>query len=497
MITRWLRGLIPTGTVTERAAKSGVWAAIINVADRVLQLGMVIVLGNLLDPADFGLYGIALLSLGLMRRVSELGLDDSLIQRTERNVDAYLNTLWTMKVLQGIAIVAIAYFAAPSVAAIFDEPRAAVVLRAVALSPLLIGIRNPRVMYLDKNLEFHKKFVYQFSGTLVQVGVAIGLALLSGTVWALVFGLLLGDVVRTISSYAIDPYVPVPAFDRGRAREMFGYGKWLTGSGLVSFLFSEGDDAFVGWFLGAPALGFYQMAYRLARAPSTEVTQVISSVMLPTYSEIQDDLVALRNAYFSVLKLTVLVSAPMALGIVAVAPTFVRAFLGTEWTVAIVPMQILAAWGLLLSIGSSSGPLFKARGRPDYITKVMILKTVLLAALIYPATARFGVAGTAGAVVCSALFTSEPIINYLAIKEIGGSFRQFFVIVGMPLVASVIMWGGVTALRSHLVRSADPVSFVLLVAAGGAIYVVCVLALNRLIGYGALDLLRTVRQAVS
>jgi len=352
--------------VAERAVKSGVWASAITASDRVLQIVKLVVVAGLLGPSAMGLMGIALLTLATLDVFTNLGMDVALIQRSEDDVDAYLDTAWVLQLCRGAALAAVAWTAAPFVATFFGEPRSLDLIRVIGFSPLLLGLQNPAVMYFRKNLEFHRQFGYRVTGSLVDMSVALALAVATGSVWALVFGKLAGDATRTGASYVIHDYRPSVAFDLAKGRELFGYGKWILGAGVTSFLLGQGDDVFVGWFLGAASLGLYQLAYRLANAPATEITKVISSTMLPTYSKLQDDPAAVREAYFRVLQFTTLLTFPMSVGIFVTAPSFVAAFLGDAWAPMVPVMRALSAWGLLLSIGANVGPLFRALGRPDH-----------------------------------------------------------------------------------------------------------------------------------
>jgi len=73
------------------------WSTLINVLDRILQMGKLVVLGQLLAPGDFGLMGIALLTMAALEQFSRLGFDEALIQRKEDDINEYLNTAWDEK----------------------------------------------------------------------------------------------------------------------------------------------------------------------------------------------------------------------------------------------------------------------------------------------------------------------------------------------------------------------------------------------------------------
>ena len=472
------RTLTPGGGVTERTMKSGVWAALVNVSTRGIQLGKVAVLARLLSPADFGLMGIALLTLAGLEHFSRLGLDSALIQRTEENVDDYLDTAWTMKLLRGVALAVVAFALAPVAAEFFGEPRAAPVIRVIAVATVLTGLKNPGVMYLTKNLEFHRQFVLSMSGTIANAVVTIALAVEYRNVWPLIAGYLVGNVVTLAVSYRVHGYRPWPRFDYAKARDLFGYGKWLTASAILLFFLNQGDDGFVGWFLGASALGFYQMAYRFSNAPATEVTQVITSVVFPAYSRIQEDEQRLREGFFRTLQLSSTVAFPTAAGMIVVAPSFVRAFLGEQWIPVVVPMQILALWGAVRSLDSNAGPLFKSIGRPDYLTKLQFVRLGLLAVCIYPATDRWGVAGTAAAIVATSLVTN-PVVDVLAVRAVDGSLRRFASTLAYPTVGSLVMGLAVLGVGSTLDGQSALVEFLLSAGTGIIVYPLVMIGMDR------------------
>ncbi|WP_458210698.1 lipopolysaccharide biosynthesis protein [Haladaptatus sp. NG-SE-30] len=493
---RWLkRTLTPGGGVSERAVKSGIWASMANVVGRGLQLVKLVVLGTILPPTEFGLVAIALLALAAMNRSSKLGVQEALIQREEDDVDDYLDTAWTLETLRGVLLASITFLAAPTIAAFFDAPRAVDVVRAMALVPLVTGIQNPGIVYFRKDLTYHKEFVYLVGKAVVSVTVAIVMAYQLRNVWALVYGDIAGVVTATLLSYVLHDHRPRPQLNVGHTRELIGYGKWITASGLVVFLITEGDDVFVGWLLGTTALGLYQYAYKLSNAPATEVTKVLSNVIFPTYSKLQNDAANLRRAYFKTVQLTTFVSIPLGVGIVAVAPTFVRAFLGDEWVPAITVMQLLALWGLLRSIGATTGPLFQAVGKPDIPTKIQVGKLVIIALTIYPATAAYGIVGAGAVIVGNALLFSTPVSTYLGVRVVGGSHRRFLRIVAYPLAASGVMYAAVLFVGMNSPVGGIP-KFVLMVVTGIVVYGAAILSMETWGGYGLRDVFETVVGAV-
>jgi PST family polysaccharide transporter/lipopolysaccharide exporter len=493
-----LRGhLLPGEGLAERAVKGGFWMTATNIFDRALQLVLLVILARLLSPTDFGLMGIALLTLNALRRLSRIGLQDALIYNIADNVDAYLNTAWTVEVVRGIGLASIAYLSAPFVAMFFGEPRALDVIRVIAVSPILNGFRNPAVVYFKKNLDFHKQFAYTMSGSVVNFVVATGVAVVYGSVWALVVGYVAADLVRLVVSYALDQFRPIPEFHRQNFVELFSFGKWITGTDALLFVANEGDDAVVGYVLTAASLGFYQVAYQIAKAPAAEVSSIVSSVTFPVYSKLQDDIDALREVFFKTVQVTTFVSFPISVGIIVTSSVFVRGFLGTQWLPIVPVMQLIGVYSLLISLGSTFGSVWKSLGRPDYVTKLVFARVVLMAALIFPATRQFGIVGAAAVVVGVYAFPMMPIDIHLVVRSVETTYVRFFREITYPLVAATVMGVAVHLVDRAGIVSAPIPEFFLLVLTGGLAYVIAVAVLETQLDWGIKRSFRTVLNAVA
>ncbi|MDR9381862.1 MAG: lipopolysaccharide biosynthesis protein [Natronomonas sp.] len=490
-LERLVARLVPTGSVLQRTVKSGIWVSATKMSLRLSQMLMLVILARLLAPRDFGLMGVALLTLAATERFTDIGLNAALIQQKETNVDGYLNTTWCLEIARGVLAFGVVFLSAPFIAAFFSEPGATNVVRVLALVPVLYGLRNPAVVYFQKDLSFHKDFIYNAAGAISQLVVGVGYALYSPTVWALVFATMSQPAVRLVLSYVLHEYRPWPSFNPEMARELIHYGKWITGASIMGYLYSQGDDVFVGWYLSATALGFYQYAYRLADLPAAEVSGIISKVTFPAYSRIQSDMDALRDALLQSTRLTAFVAFPLTFGIALVAPSFVPAILGEQWTPMILTMQLLAIYGLLHAITRNFGSLWKALNHPDYVAKLGLLRVICIAILIWPATARWGIEGTAVVVVGVYIFPMLPLDVYLSAKVVEGRSVQIYREYLYPFVAAATMFGTLWYARG-LVEVSPLVEFLILVPAGAVIYFAVALVLERQFDWGIEHIIRMI-----
>ena len=434
-------------SLSKRVVRGGIWVFALRFTNRGLGFIRTIILARLLVPADFGLLGIAMLAIATLETFSQTGFGAALIQKKD-NVESYLDTAWTVSVIRGIVLFLILFLSAPVIAKFFNSPQATLIIRVIAVSTLLSGFRNIGILFFQKELEFNKQFFYELSGTLVDLTVAITLAFILRNVWALVWGGLAANFVRLFMSYIIQPYRPRIKFEKEKFQELFVFGRWVVGSGILVFLITQGDDIFVGKMLGVTALGLYQMAYLISNLPATEITKVISQVAFPAYSKLQDELPKLREAYLKVLQLTAFISIPLAGGIFILAPEFTQIFLGDKWMPVVPALQVLALWGMIRSLGATTGAVFQSTGKPEILTNVQFVHLILLAILIYPLSIEWGILGTSLAVILATLIPVS-VAFYMVVKVIRCKTWNFWKMIVLPLISTAIIICFIFILKTH------------------------------------------------
>jgi len=467
----------PGQNLSQKVVRGGFWVFSLRITERAFSLIRLIILARILSPNDFGLMGIALLVMATLQTFSQTGFQQALIQKKE-DIKSYLNSAWTVLILRGFILFALLFLIAPYAAIFFKAPQAKSIIQIIGFSVLLQAFTNIGVVYFQKELEFNKQFIYQLSGTLADFVVAVSAALILRSVWALVLGLLAGNAVRCFVSYLVHPYRPHLSSDLGKAKELFGFGKWILGSSILVFLITQGDDIFVGKLLGTTALGFYQMAYRISNMPATEITHVISQVTFPAYSKLQDNIPKLREAYLKVLQVTAFLSFPIAGLIFVLAPDFTRIFLGEKWMPMVPAMQVLVLWGVIRSIGVHHGSVLQAVGKPDILTKLNIIKLMMLVILIYPLSIKWEIVGTSLAVCASALFIT-PIALYITISKIlMGKMSMICKIMLIPFVSTLFM---ALLLGSFTMKNLSLIEFILAVSVGAIFYFITTYILDRVL----------------
>jgi PST family polysaccharide transporter/lipopolysaccharide exporter len=247
-------------------------------------------------------------------------------------------------------------------------------------------------------------------------------------------------------SFIIQKKKPRFHFDKKLAGELIHYSKYITGAGIFVFLTIRGDDAIVGKIVGMRELGFYTYAYLIANLPSTHLTKIFSEVIFPSYSAISGDRIKLKNAFLSVLKLVSYIAIPAGVGIFILSKEIVLLLLGTNWEPVIGPLQILIIFGVTRSLAATTGPIFKAIGKPNIIFYVTLGKLLVILAIIFPLTITYGIVGAALAVTLPML-TEQLLLWKILSKTIHVSISEIISRIALPGVTGLIIAGVVISLK--------------------------------------------------
>lgn len=460
---------------------AGVWAFALSLSLRLVTTVRTVALGRLLTPEDFGLVGVALLVVGFVETVTVTGFDAALIYE-KGATRRYLDTAWSIQLIRFVLLGTLLFAGAPLIGTFFESEDSVPLIRLIAVGVALSGLKNIGVIYFVKDLDFRREFTYRIGPVVGNLVFAITLALLLRNATAIAGGILAKRFLDVIASYIAHPYRPRFRVDLERFKKLFRYGRWVLGSTFITYLLLSVDDVVVARVVGITALGFYQMAFSISQLATNEVTKVIARVAFPAYSKLQDRPLHLRDAYLQTVQFVALLTFPATAGLWLVGPNAVETILGSKWLPMLGAFNVLLLWGLLRSLLATTGPLFEGVGRPALNTKLLFAQLVLLLALVYPLSDRWGLVGAAWATVLAAT-VPDIIALGTAVRIVGGRYADLSRILGFPIMHTAFMvlvvWG-----MDYAAGSPIGLGWLLVMVAMGIVsYLVAVLLSRRLFAY--------------
>lgn len=449
---------------------------------RLLTLVRTVILARLLAPDDFGLMGIAMLSIELVTTFTSTGFTAALIQRKGTPDSRDLNTAWSFELARNVLLGALLALAAPAISDFFGSPASVQLIQLMAFGLAISGLRNVGVIMFDKELEFQRRFVYRAIPRVTELAVSVVAAFATRSAIALAIGWTAGRVAEVIASYVSHPYRPGLRWDRRRVARLYRFGVWILGSQILIYFTLNLDDIVVGRLVGAAALGLYQVAFTLSQLTTTEITQVVNQVAFPAYAKLQDSPQRLRRAYLSSLRFVALLAFPVALGLWFLSEEVIRVFLGTQWLPMLPAFEVLLLWGLIRSLLATTGPLFNGIGKPRMATRIQFAQLLILAAIIIPLTSRWDIVGAAWATVLAAIIPGTWAA-WAAGREAHARGHELLEAVAFPGMAAAIMLAALTAVEYLTARLADAAMLIWAPAIGVLVYFLVIEGFRRLFGF--------------
>lgn len=307
---------------------------------RLLGVLNTLVLARLLIPADYGLVAMAMAIELALQQMTTFPVYDALLRRPETDTDLH-NVAFTIEVARAVLTGAILAACAPLAAAWFGEPRLTALVLALSLVTAVNGLQNVGIVEFQRELRFDVQFRLQLVPVVLQMLVTVGVAWLTHSYWALLAGLAALRVSRVAMSYVIHRYRPRLSL-RGW-QQLIGFSFWLWLATLAGMLWNDFDPFAVGRVFGSTGLGLYTLAIQVARLPTTELVDPLSTVLLASFAYAQRDNAVAQPDPLRVVLALLLALAPMALVISAGAPDLVAVLLGPKWSHA-APLVVIAAW---------------------------------------------------------------------------------------------------------------------------------------------------------
>jgi O-antigen/teichoic acid export membrane protein len=446
------------------------WVSISGILLKFINFTVTIILARLLEPQDFGLVAIALIVVNFFEIFHDLGIRPALIHRKDER-DAAANTAFLIFPTVALIFYAISYLIAPIAAQFFHAEQITVLIRVLALTFVIWSFGSLPKALLIKDLEFKKLVIPRLLPNITYGAVAIVMALKGFEVWSLVGGQLALMLMSTITIWHAQKWRPSLRFNRKIAIELLNYGKYAMTANIIIFLISVVDITFIGRLLGPQELGYYSIAFTIAGFFTLQISIMMSEVMFPALSKMQDDIDKMGLTYLKTLKYLSLVAFPATFGIIAVSWYFIKVIYGDKWMPAVAVLQVLCIYGLNKAMLKTTENLYLAAGKPQIMTKINLCQFIIMLILIYPLTLKYGIVGTGiAAVIPSAMMVL--LTFHEAGKIIDKSLLTIVKHIAPAAAGSLIMVALVLLLQQLISHLSPALVLLLSIGLGAVSYIV-------------------------
>lgn len=390
------------------------WIGAFRILSRLIAFLRVVILARLLVPAQFGVFSIASMALGLLEILTETGINVFLIQEKE-DVDSYVNDAWLVSIIRGILIAFFIILTAPFVATFFQIEQFLGIILLISAVPLIKGFINPSIVKYQKNLQFNKEFFLRSAIFALDSLVAIAVSFITRSAIGLVFGLMAGAILEVILSFILIKPTPKLSFNFQKINKIIHRGKWVTLYGIFNYAASEGDNITIGKILGPGLLGIYKMGYTISTLPVSGVSDVANRVIFPVYSKISQDINRLKRGFIKTLFFVSAISILIGTVVFFFPKELFILIFGSRWADTVIVLKPLAIYGVIRAITGTTSSLFLAVGKQNYVAGMTFLRFIVLVVTVVPLTLTYGIVGSSISVLLSGIL-ELPLAAYYAIS---------------------------------------------------------------------------------
>jgi O-antigen/teichoic acid export membrane protein len=384
---------------------SSAWAMGGYAAGQLLRFAGNLVLTRLLFPEVFGVMALITTLMQGLVMFSDVGIGPAIIQRPGGASERFLRTAWTVQCLRGVLLWLVACALARPFAAFYGEPRLAAYVPVAGFTAVLLGFEATSAAALSRDLRLRRITIVDLAAQALGLAVMIALAAAhrsllgpdpGSAVWAVVAGTLVGTVARVVLSHAALPGIR-HRFELGREElaVLFGFGRWIFVSTLLTFLVGQSDRLVFGKMIPLDLLGVYGVASALAMLPAQASQRLGSAVLFPAYSRLQDS-PRFDSVFHRVRLPLALGGAAAASALVACGPSLIDLLYDARYAAAGWIVQLLAVAGWFQILESTNSAAILAQGRLRWLTANRAAK---LASLLVLLPLGFRLGGFRGALV--------------------------------------------------------------------------------------------------
>lgn len=424
----------------EHRVVSGVaWSFSEKLLSMVVQMAVSIIVARQLAPADFGVMAILTFFTSVALTIVDSGFSQTLIRKESPTDGEYRSVLGfnvAMSAILYVVLVALAY----PLARFYEQP----VISDIA--PVLFLVLPINSLCVVQTVMFTREFRFAllskivFASSLISGIIAVVMALAGCGIWSLVAQRLLMMGIKAVAFWSIRRWRSTERFSLSLLRSMAPFSLRLLATDLISAVYNNVAQLFIGKLYSAHALGFYSQAQKLKDLPVTSTVQAVQGVTYPALAKIADTDDKFSAGYLRIINLLSFAVFPVMLGMVAIAPEMFMLLLGEKWMPTVPYFEILALSGLFYPLAIVAYNIIKVRSDGRVILRLEVVKRVVMT-IILAVTIPLGIEAVAWGMTAMAavdfiinLAAAMPYVN-IGIAPILRALIPQFVVAAIMFVA--------------------------------------------------------------
>lgn len=451
----------------DQVATGVAWSTAEKVCSMLLQMVVSVVVARMLVPEDFGVMAILTFFTAVALVVVDSGFSQTLLRKKEPTNDDYKSVF-----LFNMAVSAVLYLLLVAASPLLAKYYNLHIINKIA--PVLFLLLPINALGIIQNTRLAREFRFgvlsriNFIASLVAGVAAMAIAVCGGGVWALVAQRLLVVTTKSLLLWWRGGWRGEGSFNSSAWREMAPFSFRLMSTDIVSTVYNNVAQLFIGKIYSADTLGYFNQAQKIKDLPVQSAVLSVQSVTYPALAKIRDDERKFAESYRKVLLINIFVMAPAVVGMSAVAEPLFRVLLGERWLPTVPYFEIIALSGVFYPLAMVAYNVLKVHSNGSILFRLELLKKAIMTAVLALTIPHSTMAIAYGLV---AMTIVEFVVNFAATRRYTSlSWWQMARTLAPSLLLTAVMYISVRAVGYYSAELAAIWQLLMQIAVGVVVY---------------------------
>lgn len=401
-----------------------------------MQFITLVILGRLLGPNDYGIYGVMMIFIAVSDMLVDSGFGGALVYKKEID-QTDINTLFYVNVAISIVLYLAIFFVSPMLEEYYNISRLSLYLRVLGFTIILFALSQVQNAIALRNLEFRKTAIIYLLSAILSSIIAIYMAYKGYGVWSLIAQLVFNSILVTLFFWTTSKIKLGLKISKDALKFYWGFGSNIVCANILQTVVNNISTSIIPKIGTVAQSGHFFQASKLSNIPINILTISVDKYSFPILSKEKITLSFKEKARkINIFFLLFFIPIPALLSYCSYPLILIT--LGSKWTPVSVYFSILCWMGIGLLIQALYRNIIKSYGKTKYIMYVEIVKSFLtLVSLLI--CASFGIIYLIISLVMMS-YIGALIWSYCLRTQLGITYKEQISDFAIPIMAVLCMY---------------------------------------------------------
>lgn len=366
---------------SKTVVSSIIWKLLERISSQLVSFVISIVLARILMPDDYGIIAILLVFINLANVIIDGGLNTALIQKKDADQTDFSTIFWFC-LFVAFLLYGFLYLTSPLISQFYNNDVLTPTLRVLGISIFFNSFNSVQRAYVSRHMLFRKLFYVNSIALLLSGGLGILMAYKGFGVWALVGQSLLSSVFCCLLMWFTINWRPSIEFSIAKFKKLFDFGWKIFVTNFIIAIYGDIRSVFIGKVYQPAALAYFDRGRSLPQLIMANMITTLNSVLLPTFSNEQDDRERVKQMMRRSIQVGYLFIAPLLVGLFVASKEIVLVLLTEKWLLAVPFLQIFCIAYFLMPIQNVNITAIQSLGYSGITLKLEIVKKIIEAIIL-------------------------------------------------------------------------------------------------------------------